>query len=258
MSTPPKNTTLVASTYGDKSRMWNALRNMLDHHEMNSDQLLPAQVISFDRTNNWATVQPMIMVVNMDDTQRKRNQIARVPTFSLGGGGFHISFPLKQGDLGWIIASDRDLSLFKQNLTMQPPNTGRIHDFSDSWFIPDVFRKYTINAEDATYMVIESTDGATRISIRPDNIKITAPTKFLVSCPNSEFTGNVQIDQNLVVTGATTVTGMTTVNGGFSAQANGSQVCTLPATTTINAINVANHGHISESPGTRTGGGMIT
>jgi hypothetical protein len=225
---------------------------MLKQHEMNTNQLLPATVISFDRTKNQATVQPLIMMVSMDDKQIQRKPIAYVPVISLGGGGFHISFPLQPGDLGWIYASDRDLSLFLQNLKMSPPNTARAHDFADSMFVPDVFRKYTINGEDTAYMVIQSTDGATRISIRPDNIKITAPTKVLVDVPLSEFTGNVTVDKNLVVTG------MTTVNGGFSAQANGSQVCTLPATTTINAINVANHGHISEAPGVRTSDGMIT
>jgi hypothetical protein len=259
MSTPIKP--ILSHTSSDKVSLWAALSHAFRQHEMNSDQMLPAQVISFDRTNNIATVQPMIVVVNMDDSQVNRPQIAYVPVISLGGGGFHISFPLKQGDLGWIYAADRDLSLFHQSLAMSPPNTSRAHDFSDSMFIPDVFRKYTINGEDSAYMVIQSTDGATRISIRPDNIKITAPTKVLVDVPLSEFTGNVTIDKNLVVegntsvTGNATVTGATQVNGGFAAA--GGQACTLPATTTVNAINVSSHGHISESPGTRTGGGMI-
>lgn len=205
------------------------------------NQCLPASIVEYDRVNNVATVQPMISWVLTDDTSRQRPQLIQIPVLSLGGGSFHINFPLKVGDLGWIKAADRDLSLFKQSLAVSIPPTSRMHDFSDSMFIPDVFRQYTIASEDANAMVIQSTDGTTKISISEGSILIAAPTKVLVRVPNTEFTGNVTVDGNLLTTGTSTTTGQTTANGGFSAASG--QPCTLPATTTVAGKPVNGHQH---------------
>lgn len=199
------------------------------------DVCLPAAIVSYDRGQNLATVQPLINWVLTDDSQRSRHQIIEVPCLSLGGGGFHVNFPLKQGDIGWIIAADRDLSLFKQTLQAAQPPLSRLHSFSDSMFIPDVFRQYTVASEDANAMVIQSTDGNTKISIRGDNILIAAPTKVVVRVPLTEFTQDVQVDGKL------TVTGQSTLNGGVNA--NGSTTVTLPSSTTINGKQVDGHRH---------------
>ncbi|MNZ27639.1 hypothetical protein D3C78_448590 [compost metagenome] len=100
--------------------------------------------------------------------------------------------------------------------------------FSDSIFIPDVFRQYTINGEDAGAMVIQSTDGASRISIRADNIKITTPLKVTLDTPTTELTGDLTVGGNTTMVGTLDVTGVTT----------------LPATTTVagKAVNGHNHG----------------
>lgn len=229
------------------------LRGMLRKFELNSDQLLPAKIISFDRAKNIATVEPLIMWLGLDGQKVDRPQLADIPVLSLGGGAFHISFPLAEGDLGWIYAADRDLSLFKQSLKKAVPNSGRAHRFEDSMFVPDVFRQYTIQGEDAGAMVIQSTDGATRISIRSDNIKITAPSNVVVDTPTTTFTGDVIIEKNATVAGNTTVTGETQVNGGFSAAAG--KPCTLPATTTVASKQVDGHKHGGvQSGGSQTDG----
>lgn len=249
---------LTGGLPGESAGLEKALMALLRHEELRSDQLLPAIVISYDRTKNIATVKPLIVWLNMKDQSVSRDTIAQVPVLSLGGGSFHINFPLTPGSLGWIFAADRDLSLFKQTLSESAPNTGRYHSFADSMFVPDVFYKYTINAEDSAAMVIQSTDGATRISIRSDNIKITAPVKVLVDVPLAEFTHDVKVDGSLTVLGNQTTTGFTTVNGGFDATGGAGLACNLPATTQINGIVVSTHGHISSSPGSRTSAGMIT
>jgi len=226
---------------------------------LKTNKLLPAQVINYNRTTNVATVQPLVMLVDVNDNTRARNQIASAPVLSLGGGGFHINFPLKKGDLGWILAADKDISTFLENLSPAPPNSYRKHRFEDSWFVPDVFRKYTINGADTANMVIQSVDGTTRVSIGDGVVNITAPGSCAVTTPtwtlngNGVITGNLQIDQNL------TVTGLTAVNGGFTATGtSGDEVCTLPASTTIDSIVVAGHGHEQDGTSGRTAGGMIT
>jgi hypothetical protein len=119
---------------------------------------------------------------------------------SLGGGGFHVSFPLKAGDLGWILASDRDISLFKQSLLSSAPNTGRLHSFEDGWFIPDVFRKYTINPDnvESDQMVIQSVDGETCVAIGPKSINITAPNGMFINAESS-IQGSLDVSGNVTV-----------------------------------------------------------
>lgn len=203
--------------------------------QIDDENSIPAIVIDFDRNSNLITVKPLIMWVDMNDIGHSRHTIADLNCLSLGGGGFHISFPIKEGDLGWVIAADRDISLFKQSLKESMPNTFRVHSFADGLFIPDVFRKYVINGEDSGAMVLQSTDGATRISIRDDNIKITAPSNVVVDTPTTTFTGDVIIDKSL------TVTQQTAVNGGFTAAAG--QACDLPTETTVNGKQVDGHIH---------------
>ena len=233
---------LTTATKSDSESLAAVLSFVLRQHEIDVDGLICCQVTSFDRVTNKVNVKPMITWVGIDDTPKPRQEIIGLTAISIGAGGFHISFPINEGDLGWIFAVDRDIDLFIQELKEAPPNTGRIKQFSSAIFIPDVFFKYEINDEDASAMVIQSTDSSTRISIRGDNIKITAPTKVVVDTPETEFTGNVSIKGNSKTDGSATVEGLLTANGGFEGKAGTS--CTLPANATVGGINVTAHYHI--------------
>ena len=138
------------------------------------DDMLPAVVLEYDRTENRATVRPLIRILKTDDTLEDRAQIASVPVLNLGGGGVVLSFNILPGDLGWIKASDRDISLFLQNETDEdvPPNTLRKHNFGDALFIPDQFRNWTLDEEDAENTVLQTVDGLHRISIGSNGIRI--------------------------------------------------------------------------------------
>lgn len=243
-----------------RKKLESSLHAIFRGKQLDIDNCLPAIVISYDRVNNIATVKPLIMKVATDDSTISRQPIANVPVLALGGGGFFINFPLVAGDLGWIHANDRDINLFKQALAEVAPPGGPLHSFDNAMLIPDVFRKYTINGADSAAMVISTTDGATRISIRPGEIDLTAPTKVKIDTPLAEFTHDVQIDGNLTVTGNATITGQTAVNGGFSATGSGGSgsYVTLPANTTINGVTVATHGHTQNGTSGRTSGGMLS
>jgi hypothetical protein len=185
---------------------------------MNDDNMMPAKVISYDRVNNVVEVQPLIKIVTVQNSTMSRHPLANIPVLSIGGGGYHINFPLKAGDLGWICAADRDISTFMETLQESPPNSTRLHDFGDSVFVPDVFRQYTISSEDSSNaaMVIQSTDSTVRIALSESNgqIKLTAPTLVEIACPQSTFTGNVTINQNLKVIGNGEVDGTSLTVGG--------------------------------------------
>ena len=151
-----------------------ALRHIINKELQNVNGMLPAKVISYDRQTNRATVQPMIMVVTTSDTTVKRAPIASVPVYQIGGGGFMLNFNLTPGDLGWIKASDRDISLFMRSFDHAAPNTLRKQSFSDGVFFPDIMTGYSIAGEDAQNAVLQNKDGSVKISLSQSGIKISA------------------------------------------------------------------------------------
>jgi len=160
------------------------------------DDCLPAVVIAYDRAKNRATVQPLVMMGTTGGEKVSRAQVAEVPVFNIGGGGFVLSFPLAPGDFGWLKATDRDLSLILQGgVSEEWPNTKRMHSFQDGFFLPDVMRQWILNAEDEERAVLQTTDGATRIAIAPGLVKITA-TDTLVN-GKLHVTGDITTDADV-------------------------------------------------------------
>lgn len=223
----------LAKSPGDDQSLASTLRFIQRAIEMEIECCLPCKIVSYDRQTNRATVQPLIMVSVRSTTsnaliRNKRVDIPDIPVLSLGAGSFHISFPVKPNDLGWIYACDRDITLFLQSLEAQPAGTdGATHKFSDAIFIPDVYRNYTIHPEDEGALVIQSTDSATRISVRNDNIKITAPTLVQIDAPLTEVLNNLKVGGALEVIGP---------------------VCTLPQGTTVGGAVVYGHTHNNQVP----------
>jgi hypothetical protein len=140
------------------------------------DGMLPARVVAFngDRNAPRVTVQPLVALLTTGNAQVSRAQIASLPVFQFGAGGFLMSFPLQPGDLGWIMASDRDISLFLQAYDVARPQTLRKHNFADAVFIPDVMHNYSIAVEDETNAVWQTADSDTRVALWPEFVKITA------------------------------------------------------------------------------------
>ena len=163
-----------------------------------TDDMLPVEVISYDRQSNKVRVAHFIQMVDTDGNLIDRAQVASIPALSLGGGGFTLNFHLPAGSKGWIKACDRDISLFLQNYTKAPPNDDRIHNFGAGLFIPDVMTGYTIAGEDDQACVLQSLDGNVKISLTNARIKLKAPL-VEVDTPNANYTGNI--------TAAGTITG---------------------------------------------------
>lgn len=153
------------------------------------DDMLPAQVVSYNRTKNRAQVQPLVPMVTTDNIIVQRGELQSVPVQIDGGGSFMVSFPVQPGDLGYIKANDRDISLFLQSLQNAQPNTARKHSFEDAVFIPAVLAGYTIASGDAENLVIQSLSGNVKISLGAISISIEAPTVTIQST-----SGNTTID----------------------------------------------------------------
>lgn len=181
---PSGNPADIGSTVG-------LFRQVLSKFLQGVDDMLPARVIAFDRDKNLVQVQPLIMVLTTDDRVVSRAQVASIPVFQIGAGGYVLNFPIQAGDIGWIKANDRDISLFMQSFSEQGPNTLRKHSFEDAVFFPNVLTGYTINGEDDGNVVLQTLDGSQRVSIWPDKVKITSDTRVVIDAPITEFTGEI-------------------------------------------------------------------
>lgn len=214
------------------------LRSAFSKLMQNTDGMLPARIVAYDRTTNRAQVQPLIQLITTDNSKVSRAQIASVPVFQIGAGGFMLNFPLKTGDLGWIIANDRDVSLFLQSYNETQPNTYRVKTFSDSVFFPDAMRNYTIAGEDEENAVFQNLDCTIKISLWSDRIKLTAP---LV-----EITGGLQVDG--VITGVglnpLTISSHIISTGGITVSGGGANSLTVNGNERVNG-NITASGSIT-------------
>lgn len=137
--------------------------------------MLPARVVSYDDATNRAVIQPLVMMGTTGGGKVSRAKVPNIPVYRFGGGGFFMRFPIKPGDLGWLKANDRDISLIFQRGGLEDwPNTTRLHKFSDAMFFPDTFRDWVIDGADINAAVWQSVDGSTVISLRQGEVSIRA------------------------------------------------------------------------------------
>lgn len=154
------------------------------------DDCLPARVVSYDRETNRATIAPMVAMLTTAGAQVARAQVAEVPVFRYGGGGMVLSFNLKPGDLGWMKACDRDISMFLQSWSGGPPNTVRMHTFEDAMFFPDAMRDVVVDGEDEEAVVLQTLDGTNRVVLAEDRLTLIAgATRMDITAAGVNYVG---------------------------------------------------------------------
>lgn len=213
----------------DAGGLSGAFSFILEKALQRTDSMLPAKVIAATADRMFVTVQPQIMVVGTDGkTTISRAQIAKVPVFHIGAGGFVLTFPIKPGDMGWIAANDRDISLYIQSGKEAKPNTARLHAFEDAIFIPDAARLFTLAAGQGDSVVLQNLAGTAFVAVSAAQILLKHPTKARFETPLVEMTGNLTVDGTItgktdVLSGAGNISGKNhkhtgvTVGGGTSA-----------------------------------------
>jgi hypothetical protein len=211
-----------------------------------TDGQLPAEIISYNRATNRARVRPLISMIATSGQRVSRAPIASVPVVALGGGGFFVNFPLQKGDLGWIEASDRDISLYLQTLAESPPNSKRIHSFEDARFVPDVMSQYTFTPTDGA-MVISSLDGTTRVEMSPGKISLFAADVEINSTTfNINNSGAMSVNTGTYNQATTSSSGSTTTGN-----------VNLPNSTSIAGRQFLTHEHSGVQTGTGNSGGVV-
>lgn len=229
-----------------------AFREILKKSLQNTDDMLPARVISYDRTLNIATVQPLIQVIDTNQVRHSRPQISNIPVLLLGGGEFFVSFNLPVGSIGWIKSNDRDISLFLQSYSESAPDTQRLHSFDNSIFIPDVMTGYTIDPEDDQAMVIQNLSGSVRISLNTSRIKMTTPQLEVVT---GSSTITVVDGQSTITATENIINGNLQVNGTVGATGNiSSDADVLAGSISLNSHTHAGSPTAPSGPVSNTGG----
>lgn len=135
------------------------------------DDMLPARVVSWDGKNK-VQVEILYQVTMTNGDMHQKQAPAELPVQYPGGGGFILVYDLKPGDLGWVKAADRDMSLFQQHYNAQPGNTPRIHCFEDGVFIPDVMTGFS--QAQAGSISIQTLDGSNAVVVSDSSVVLKA------------------------------------------------------------------------------------
>lgn len=159
-------------------------------------KITPARVVSYDRNTNRAVVQPLGLNITSLGEKLESKPIPNIPVLMLSGGGFTFSFPIKENQLGLLIASDMDISTFKSLAPAFSPFTPasyRQHQYEDGIFIP--LQIQGLSAPEDSVVLIS---GATRIALQNGQAEITASSIIM----NGDLTVNGQITASGDIKGA--------------------------------------------------------
>ena len=176
-----------------------SIMSIFDSFKARLEVCIPAIVESANRENNTVVVNiaPNIIKANGDNIKRASIEL---PILIASGGGFMINFPIKEGDVGWIIAGDRDTTGYRKDNSKQYDLLSLgTHSYNFGFFIPDVLsnseKTFKISEDDKDKLIIQTLNGNTKIKLSHDGIiDIICPTKL-------KITGDVEVAGKISATG---------------------------------------------------------
>jgi hypothetical protein len=230
----------TAEQINDPILVW---KKIFNNFSMQFECMLPAIVQKYDRQKNIVSIQCAISHTTVTGEVIDR-VLMQVPCFNPAGSSVGINFPLQKGDTGWVIACDRDTSLFMKELKKSQANTSIFHKFHFGFFIPDKIKGFQIGSEDEGALVIQTLDGTSKISIKGGQITVTSTNNVNVNAVNVDLQAtNVNLTaSNTVCTTNATFNGNITVNG------------TITSTTDfiVGDVSLMTHAHTSSVAGSPT------
>ena len=245
---------------------------MIDNQKMSI--ILPARIVEFFPTTQTATIQISIETVfsyaNSISDSKARKPLEGVPVHTVSGGGWAMTMPIKEGDTCLMYFSQQgyDHWLYEDKdeagLLANLPKPWLRRQFSDDDglalvgfnTLPRAIQNFSANHsqwrnEDAAQVIslnedtsieitspVKLTINAPSVEVNCETADINASTKTTVTCPDSEFTGNVTVGGTLDVALATTLastlsvvgsitgTGGLAVSGGSGATVSGDMAVT--------------------------------
>lgn len=218
------------------------LKEVLKNFGLQLECSTPAVVQSYNRQTNTVLVQPAINIETTGGEMIPRDTI-ELPVHCPFGGGIIMSFPLSEGDTGWIIAGDRDIALFKQSLSVSNPNTRRQHRYSFGFFVPDKVNGISISQQDENKFVLQTIDGKTKITLTKEEVKIKTDGEVEVEAEKgikakTDATLTAEAQSATITASTVTINGNVVVNG----------------TLTASGIEMTTHVHVSSGAGSDSSG----
>lgn len=131
---------------------------------------LPARIESYDPVTQKANIQPLLKKKYKTTGEADLPVIANVPVqwVSTSAGSAYITLPLKKGDIGIALFSERSLDKYLSSQGgIVSPEDPRDHDISDAFFIPGAkpFPLALTNVSDSDIIIQNET---LRIEIAPE------------------------------------------------------------------------------------------
>lgn len=177
-----------------------ATDQQIQQNQLNLHTALPAKVVSFDSSKQTVTLAVQVKMQLADGNGADIPPLVDVPVSFPRGGGFAVTFPLKAGDEGIAIFSERCIDGWWQNGSASTPLDFRLHDLSDAMFIPGICSvPKAINGFFNGGLSMQTLDGGTYIRITNGTIQIKG---------NIEHQGDVNHKGNTTQTGSHSSTGL--------------------------------------------------
>lgn len=168
---------------------------MLDNFAKSFQTCIPAivkNVISRDTVE----VSPAVLLSDSDNNPVEWANVTTTVLTPFSGGMF-LSMPLAVGDTGWLVASDLDTSLFKKEKKEAQQNLYTRHQYQYGFFVPDAINGYTVSEDDEGAIVLSTTNGKTKITMKHDEINVVSDDKLKINAKSitiDSSNNNVVID----------------------------------------------------------------
>lgn len=172
-------------------------------------------------TENVVSVQPAIKKTTSDGFSYNAAALPDVPVQWPAGGGAVLTFPLEVGDDVLVICSMSSIAeWWLTSSGAVAPFDQRMHDLSDSFVIPKVFRKANNPSPSKDDVVLKY--GGKSITLEKDdgNIIITTSTDTVINCTTAIVNGNAEINGNTIMNGNLTVDGTIEATGDITTDTN--------------------------------------
>jgi len=223
------------TTNRDTGGLAGVIRQGITNYMKDVHTALPGKIVSFNSTNQTASIQLLIKRIFKGDNQVELPKLINVPVWIPRAGGFSITFPVKADDECLVLFSERSLDTWFKFGDSQVPSDFRMHSLSDAICLvgmssePNVISNYDSNnlqvrneAKDQSVTLysnknIELKTGSTEVTLQNGGtIDMVAPTKVNVTTPVAEFSSLVQC-ATLSVTGNSTMSGSLNITGSSTA-----------------------------------------
>lgn len=158
----------------DEDSLAGVIKLAVEKALQNTDGMMPVEVVAYDRATNRATVKHLVQMQGANGEKVDRANVSSVRVQQPGNAKFSISLPIKPGDKGWLMAADRDISTFQQDINrVDAPNTRRMKSFSDGLFVPDSMNMGDVPTPEGDRVVIGNVGGGTILSFDDDGFYFT-------------------------------------------------------------------------------------